>query len=171
MELPKRKPNRIKNYSYNTPNAYFITICTQNRYNYFWETVGATTGRPQDVPLSRYGRIVDAAIQEIPIHYPMVSVDHYVIMPNHVHLLLQISSDAGHSMIAPTEMVGRSMIAPTVSRIMKQMKGIVTKRAEISLWQKGFYDHVIRGDKDYLETWNYIDGNPGRWLEDDLYSE
>ncbi len=56
-ELPKRKPNRLENFDYSSNGAYFITICTKNRHNYFWNTVGATIGRPQDVPLTKYGKI------------------------------------------------------------------------------------------------------------------
>lgn len=51
------------------------------------------------------------------------------------------------------------------------MKGTVSKLAGFSVWQKGFYDHVIRNDADYLETWAYIDGNPQKWCEDDLFAQ
>ena len=51
------------------------------------------------------------------------------------------------------------------------MKGIVSKQADFPIWQKGFYDHVVRGEKDYLEIWQYIEGNPGKWAEDKLYSK
>ena len=86
--LPRRKPNRLKNYDYSRPNAYFITFCTDGRRNLLWNDVGASIARPQDVPLSSYGRIVDQTINDIPKHYPMITVDQYTVMPNHVHLLL-----------------------------------------------------------------------------------
>ena len=159
MELPKRKPIRLPTYNYRTPNAYFITICTENRNNLFWTDVGAIIDRPSNVPLSHLGTIVRQSIEDIPKHYPAVAVDHYVIMPNHIHLLLQIQTDAD----------GRSMIAPTISTVVRLMKGAVSKQAGFPLWQKSFYDHVIRSEQDYLDTWNYIDGNPSRWKEDDLY--
>ena len=97
-------------------------------------------------------------IEDIPKHYPIVCVDNYVIMPNHIHLLLQIHSDCS----------GRSVIAPTISTVIRMMKGAASKTVGFSLWQKGFYDHVIRNETDYLDIWNYIDGNPGRWEEDRL---
>ena len=159
MEKQKRKPNRLAEYDYSTPNAYFITICTRNRKNMFWTDVGAIIDRPQNVPLTRLGIFVRQSIREIPVHYPMISVDHFVIMPNHVHLLLQINTDAN----------GRSMIAPTISTVVRLMKGAVSKQAGFFAWQKGFYDHVIRGNQDYIDVWNYIDGNPGKWTEDKLY--
>ena len=82
-------------------------------------------------------------------------------MPNHVHLLLQINTDPD----------GRAMLAPTVSRVVQQLKGVVTKQIGHSIWQKLFHDHVIRNEKDYLKIWEYIDNNPARWQEDCFYEE
>jgi len=159
MDLPKRKQNRLVEYDYSTPNAYFITVCTKNRKNLFWMDVGAIIDRPNNVPLTNLGMIARQSIEDIPNCYSAVSVDHFVIMPNHIHLLLQIHTDAD----------GRSMIAPTVSTAVRLMKGTVSKQAGLSVWQKGFYDHVIGNDHDYREIWNYIDGNPSKWTEDKLY--
>ena len=93
MELPTRKQNRLKEYDYSTPNAYFITICTEKRKNLFWMDVGAIIDRPKNVPLTNLGIIAQRSIENIPKYYPAISVDHYVIMPNHIHLLLQINAD------------------------------------------------------------------------------
>ena len=161
MELPQRKPNRLPSYDYSTPGAYFITICTKGGKCTFWERVGASIARPPRPVLSQYGKIVDEAIREIPLHYPAVSVDHYVVMPNHIHLLLQINTDED----------GRPMVAPTISRVVQQMKGTVTKQIGHSVWQKLFHDYVIRGEKDCLKIWEYIDNNPARWKEDCFYEE
>ena len=158
MELPSRKPNRLSGYDYSSPNAYFITVCTDKRKNLFWQNVGAVTDRQDNVPLTTIGMAVRKHIEDIPKHYPIVCVDNYVIMPNHIHLLLQIHSDCS----------GRSVIAPTISTVIRMMKGAASKTVGFSLWQKGFYDHVIRNETDYLDIWNYIDGNPGRWEEDRL---
>lgn len=192
-ELKKRKINRLKNFDYSSCGAYFITICTFNRRNIFWsgknsdidfnggKTVGTGIARPQrkkgtanagivaettialprNIELSRCGIIVNDAIQSIPSAYPVLSLDGYVIMPNHIHLLLQVCSDEN----------GRPMVAPTISRIINQFKGIVSKKAGIGVWQKSFYDHVIRNYEDYIEHQKYICENPMRWLEDELYIE
>lgn len=159
MTFPQRKPNRLTEYDYSTPNAYFLTICTKNRKNLFWKNVGAIIDRPENIPLTNLGCLVRQCIIEIPMHYPMISVDNFVVMPNHIHLLLQIHTDAD----------GRSLIAPTISTVVRLMKGTVSKQAGFSVWQKGFYDHVIRNDKDYQSIWNYIQGNPSKWTEDQLY--
>ena len=90
MDLPKRKNIRLKSYSYNQPGAYFITICIKDRKAILSEiNVGATTGRPQGIRLTKFGEIVKKAIEDIPKHYPAITVDNYVIMPDHVHFLLQ----------------------------------------------------------------------------------
>lgn len=93
MELHQRKPNRLPYFDYSAPGAYFITICTKDRKSIFWEGVGASIARPQKPALSWCGRIVDATIRSIPAHYPAITVDHYAVMPNHIHLLLQINAD------------------------------------------------------------------------------
>ena len=61
------------------------------------------------------------------------------------------------------------MVAPTISRIVQQIKGVVTKQIGYSIWQKLFHDHVIRGENDYLKIWQYIDDNPAKWEEDCFY--
>ena len=86
-------------------------------------------------------------------------VDKWVVMPNHIHLILVLGANAD----------GRPQVAPTVSRVMKQFKGAVSKRAGIPLWQKSFHDHVIRGEADYRRIWSYIDANPRKWREDCYY--
>lgn len=160
MGLPKRKRNRLPEYDYSAPNVYFITVCTEKRRSIFWEDVGATIGRPQDVRLSRCGKIVNQAILKIPQHYPTLTIEHYVVMPNHIHLLLKICTDD----------YGRPLVAPTISTVIQQMKGVVTKQLGYGIWQKSFHDHIIRNERDYLKIWEYIDCNPMKWTEDCFYT-
>ena len=157
MEQKRRKQHRLEKYDYASEGAYFITVCTKDRENLFWQ-VGASIARPEEIRLSPIGIAARTAIQEISQYYPHISVDHYVIMPNHIHLLLQVHGD-----------LGRAMLAPTVSTVIQQMKGIVSKRVGQRIWQKSFYDEVIRNDSHYLSCWNYIEGNPSKWLEDEYY--
>ena len=149
-DIPKRKPNRLKEYDYSSPGVYFITICTQDHVNLFWENAGEIINDPEDVRLSEYGKIVDSAIRNISLHYPAITIDSYTVMPNHIHLLLQINTDEN----------GRAMLAPTISTVVQQMKGYATKQIGHSIWQKLFHDHVIRGERDYLKIWEYIKSNP-----------
>lgn len=159
MELPKRKQNRLSGYDYSTPNAYFITICTEERKNLFWREIDSYIAQPDNIPLSKIGFIAQQVFQDIPNHYPAITVDHSVIMPNHIHLLLQINTDNN----------GMRTAAPTISTIINQAKGLVAKKVGFPIWQKGFYDHIIRSEQDYLDVCTYIEGNPGKWSEDKLY--
>ena len=159
MELPKRKRNRLENYDYSSPNAYFITACTKDRKKLFWSNADAEIMHSADVPLSPLGMVVKKAIEDIPEHYPAGSIDAFVVMPNHIHLLLQIHSDDD----------GRPMVAPTIATIMQHMKGIATKHIGFPVWQKGFYDHVVRDVLDYQEIFLYIQGNPMKWQEDKMF--
>ncbi len=169
-EKPTRKQNRLNYFDYSSYGAYFLTVCTSKRINCFWveapfdvgasiarpldpQDVGASIARPldpQNIKLSKYGKIVDEAVKNISVSYPALSVDHYVIMPDHIHLLITIHADER----------GRPMVAPTVSRVVQQMKGYVTKRIGVSIWQKSFYDHVIRNKEDYEAHIKYIYENP-----------
>ncbi len=148
----------MENFDYSLPGACFVTVCTHGRENIL-SNVGAIIDRPPEIILSPYGKIVEDAINNISKTYPALSVENYVIMPNHIHLLLFIHADEN----------GRPMVAPTVSRIVQQMKGYVTKRIGRSIWQKSFHDHVIRGGDDYVEHQKYILDNPMKWQFDELY--
>lgn len=167
---PKRKGNRLTDYDYSRNGAYFITICTQGRQQILWESdtfteddnVGASIARPQRAPtLSKTGKVVEQCIWEIPAHYPHISVEKYAVMPNHIHLLLLIQR----------EQDGRPMVAPTVSTVMQQFKGIVSKQLSRSIWQKSFHDHVVRTEHGYAQIWQYIDTNPQLWHKDCFYEE
>ena len=153
MERKNRKEHRIKWYDYSSPGAYFITVCAKERKNYFWTEVGAVIGRPYDFKLSSYGLIVEQAIKNIPSIYTAITVDDYIIMPDHIHLLLTIHFDQNR----------RPMTAPTIEWVVNQMKGYVTKQIKNPIWQKSFYDHIIRDIKDYEFHIKYIRENPLKW--------
>ncbi len=157
----QRKQNRLQEYDYSQAGTYFLTICTQNRKNLF-RCVGATFGRPhENLPLSNVGRVVQQELTNLNNTYQVVHIDKFCIMPNHIHLLLTIQSVED----------GRPQVAPTVSRVMQQFKGAVTKKLGRAIWQKSFYDHVVRNEADYLACWKYIDENPLKWREDELYTK
>ena len=152
--LPKRKQIRIDNYDYSTPGAYFITVCTANREKCFWSECRGELCSPANVPLSDIGIIVNSEIQKLGSVYDAVQVDKYCIMPDHIHLIISIDTDES----------GRTQFAPTISRVIKQFKGSITKQIGKSIWQKSFYDHGIRNQQDYNEIWQYIENNPLKYL-------
>ena len=171
-EMPTRKKNRLEEYDYSAPAAYFVTICTDKRKKIFWNgeldaqkfswvSVGANCVRPRNLPLSDIGSIIMDELEQWNETYDSVSLYRYVIMPNHLHLLVVIS---------PSE-YGRPQVAPTLDRMVKQFKGAVTKRVGKPIWQKSFYDHVIRNREDYEEHMRYIYENPIHWAHDEMYSE
>lgn len=82
-------------------------------------------------------------------------VDYYVIMPNHIHLLISINNHSGRMISAPT--------------VIGQLKRYVSKECGFPIWQKGFYDHIIRDEEDYINKAEYIINNPLKWNEDELY--
>ena len=101
-EFPKRKPIRLPEFDYSQPGAYFITICTQNRRRMLSQIVG--DGLP-DVPqteLSQYGKIADAYIQQLNDYYADIEVEQYVIMPNHMHIMLIVSENGTSRTPSPT---------------------------------------------------------------------
>lgn len=156
MDLPKRKNIRLNDYNYSSNGAYFITICTKNKENLLWKNVGANCVRPlEQLPLSKIGIVVENEIHKLNTVYENIKVDKYQIMPNHIHLIIFIYEDSN----------GRTQFAPTISRIIKQFKGSITKQIEFSIWQKSFYDRIIRNEKEYQEVWNYIHNNPLKYLE------
>ena len=153
-KLPQRKTLRLPNYNYSTAGVYFVTICTQGRKCILSDiTVGADAlGGPQ-VRLTRIGQIVEKFILSTE-SIPGVHVDKYVIMPNHIHILLRIEPRAANS--RPYDL----------STVIGQMKRWASAQCRIALWQRSYHDHVVRGDADYREIWQYIDTNPARWAED-----
>ena len=132
--------------------------------------VGASIARPPTNTLTQAGKIVDAAILAIPQHYPSVQIDKYVIMPNHLHMILHIcAAESGRAMLAPTTAQAENAPSFSIPKIIQHMKGVVTKALGHPIWQKSFHDHVIRSEDDYRAIWNYIDTNPSRWTEDCFY--
>ncbi len=169
MKLPKRKTIRLKDYDYSSPGVYFVTVCTSGHKKFFWDTTKCKmpVRNDNEVVLSKIGRIVECAVKNIPKRYSNVSVDKFVIMPNHIHMLIRIhSTEDGRPMVVPTRDGG---CAPTLSCIIQQMKGFVTKQIGFPVWQSRFYDHIIRNQKDYNEKWLYIEYNPINWERDDFY--
>jgi len=156
-QLPERKRIRLNGYNYSYKGAYFITICVKDKHEMLGTIdVGAATCRPH-ITLSEYGKILDDAINNINNIYECVHVDCYVIMPNHMHMIVSILER------------GRQVAAPTISLVVGNMKRVVSKQIGFSLWQKSFHDHIIRSEDDYNRIWKYIDDNPTLWSEDCYY--
>ncbi|WP_028513945.1 transposase [Ruminococcus flavefaciens] len=168
MEKVTRKYIRLANYDYSSNGLYFITICAKNRIHYFSEIteVGeAALGLP-NIRLTDIGKIVNNNILKINEIYKYVSVEKYVIMPDHIHMILFVSD-------YDVENGGRPRAAsPTksVNLIINGLKTILTKQIGFSVWQRSFHDHIIRNEKEFLEICDYIDNNPINWVND-IYNQ
>ena len=151
MELPKRKPIRLKNYDYSQNGMYFVMICTYNRECIFGKIVGNGLDR------SEYGEIAENDLLNMQQHFPNIKIDKYVIIPNHIHAIILIDNDY------KTE---RSRPFPTLSTVIELYKSGVSRKIGFGICQKSFHDHIIRNEKEYLEIREYIDINPLKWADD-----
>ena len=157
--LPNRKSTRLKNYDYSSDGYYFVTICTHNKKNILCNIVGEGLCALPWIKLSVIGETVDKSINFINDTYKNICVDKYVIMPNHLHLIIAIKSGGhGDPPLQSYNLIGN-------------LKSFTTHKYGQILWQRSFHDHIIRGENDYLKIWKYIDTNPQKWREDCFYSE
>ena len=142
-----RKNLRLTNYNYTDGGYYFITICTKDKIHYFGEILN------EKMQFSEIGKIAFDNIKRLNDMYKTIKIDKFVIMPNHIHLILIIDKQSNIS----------------VSNIIKKYKEWITKNIGKGIWQKSFYDHIIRNEKDYLRIWEYIDENILKWSLDKYY--
>lgn len=163
-KLPKRKDPRLKGYDYSRAGAYFVTICTQHRKNILSTIVGEGSPLPQ---LSRYGEIVDKWIRMIPEKYQEFSLDNYIIMPNHIHILLSVTKEGGRGDPSPTADAAIGWLKYHATKEINRIRGTAGEK----IFQRSFFDHIIRNRDDYNEIYKYICENPKRWYIDKLYTQ
>ena len=164
-ELPKRKSTRLKYYDYSSVGTYFITICTKDRKQLLSKIiVGTEASIVPKSQLTKYGIIADKYINQMNEFYDYICVDKYVIMPNHIHLLLSITNSENGTSRTPSPT--NSIVAKFVSTF----KRFCNKEYGIDIWQRMSNDHIVRGENDYKKIWEYIDTNIIRWQMDSLYT-
>ena len=171
MELPKRKPTRLKEYDYSQNGYYFITICVKDRKRILCNIVGDGVYDIPKIKLYKCGEIVDKYIQKMDSKYDNIGIDKYVIMPNHIHLIIKILNPIKNN----NDFCGTSQAPyPTNAIIPKYIslfKRYCNREIGENIFQRSFHDHIIRGEKDYKEICYYIENNPTKWLEDKFYTE
>ena len=165
MDLPRRKPTRLKEYDYSHNGAYFITICTHKRKCILSDIVVGEglcalpekhSAYPQNI-MTPIGMEIEKTIKYINDNYTCVKIDKYVIMPNHIHLIVTLENSGGRG-------------NPPLQNIIGQLKSYTTNKFGSVLWQRSFHDHIIRDEKDYQKIWEYIDTNVIRWEKDCFYN-
>ena len=155
-ELTKRKHPRLKNFDYSENGHYFVTICVKNQEKLLGEVVGRGVHDAPSVLLSHTGKIVEKYIFSIN-NSNKVSVDAFVIMPNHIHLLLFLDNLDG---VSGTPRPTNTILSHTISGF----KRLCNKELGKNIWQTSFYDHIIRNQEDYKVHYRYIEDNPTMWF-------
>ena len=156
---PVRKRNRLENYDYNTAGMYFITICTKDKEKLFGVVMDGTEGEAPCVRLSETGIIVEQQIQSINL-VPFIHVETFVVMPNHIHMILYVEEN--------NRQQGRhsnDLIPSTIGGF----KRICAKQIGWDVFQRSYYDNIIRTQHRLDLIWNYIADNPRRWKQDRFY--
>ena len=141
MDLPKRKPTRLKDFDYSTHGAYFVTICTKDKAKLLCEIVGGGTFDAPKIILSSIGEVVEKYINSTN-NIENVTVDKYVVMPNHIHMIIFVGNADGTSRApSPTN--------ATIPHLVSTLKRFVNREVGYNIFQRSFYDHIIRDYKDY----------------------
>jgi putative transposase len=182
-----RRSIRLKGYDYSSEGAYYVTIVTQGRECLFGEIIDG------EVHLNKYGEIVQKWWNEIPIHFPTVELGAFIIMPNHVHGIIFITAERRGEVVSPRDIPNNNILdanadgtddqggetpplpKPTLGQIVayfkyqstKEMNRIETENSITKFWQRNYYEHIIRDEKDLQNKTDYINANPSLWDEDD----
>ena len=186
--LPRRRAMRLRNYDYSQPGSYFVTICVQHRKCIFGTIIDGK------MRLNEIGRIVVECWNHIPQHVPSVELDEYVVMPNHMHGIItwarsphtpENTSDRRGEVTSPsldswesTTSCRGEVTSPSLSKIVAYFKYQSTKRINqhhnifpLRIWQRNYYDHVIRDDIDLQRLRQYVQNNAMKWALDQLHPD
>lgn len=159
--LYHRKTIRLQSHDYDTPGYYFLTLCAKDKKKLLCDIVG--TDLPGDPHITRHrgGIVAEKQLRLMSDFYPDIRLEKYVVMPNHIHLLLHVISSVSHTK-------GKFS---RVSQFVGSFKRFFSKEYGENIWQNRSHDHVIRNEKDFLRIWEYIENNPARWSEDCFFTE
>lgn len=179
MIYQNRKSPRWKEYDYTSPGWYFVTICTKDRKHYFGEIIDG------DMILNEIGIICEQEILHMEQSRKYIQIHEYIVIPNHVHILLVISEypiivGVDHQSTLDNEwsilgdLSNRPYNGPSLSSIVKLLKWNITKFAQkndiLFMWQRSFHDHIIRNEQEYDKIKHYIQTNPANRSTDSLLS-
>ncbi len=169
-----RRSIRLPGFDYSSEGAYYVTIVTYHRDCLFGEIVN------KEMILNDLGKIADECWRAVPEHFPFVELGAYVIMPNHVHGIIFIRNDESYVNVRATQWVAPTMPGAhpkgpkpnSLGAIIGSYKSAVSYRIHkehntTGIWQRNFYEHIIRDEKDLQNKTDYIESNPMLWDEDD----
>ncbi len=168
-ENHRRRSIRLQGYDYSQAGAYFVTVCTQNRKCLFGAVIDG------EMLLNDCGKIAAECLDEIPKHFPHVEMDEFVVMPNHVHLVVVIvDGPVGATHASPLPQPPRGPQPRSIGSIIGSYKSAVTKRVNeirdtrgAPIWQRNYYEHIIRDENELHRVRRYIESNPACWADDE----
>ena len=159
-EFKKRKNLRIPRYNYSNIGYYFITMCTQDRKCTLSNIINNDNNNFLKLELLPYGIITEKYLKSSNAAYNNLKIYDYIIMPNHVHFICEIKIKK------EIDSLPANQIIPSVVGTLKKL---INKECEEKIWQRNYYEHIIRDEKEYLEILQYIQDNPYKWIEDKYY--
>jgi REP element-mobilizing transposase RayT len=193
--MKNRKRNRMQGFDYSKDAIYFITSCTKNRIHHFGEIMD---GKMQ---LNDFGEIAKNQLEWLEKQYPYIELHNYIVMPNHIHILMEINRVAGSGRDLTNNNddlsnndwetvnvgTGRGFVGTgrdlslrrkikSISSIMGAYKTTTSKQIHLLenyefSWQRSFHDHIVRNENSFNNIYNYITDNPSRWKEDTFNKE
>lgn len=155
-----RRSIRCQQHDYSSAGFYFITVCTPNRYRYFAEIA------PDGVRLRRAGRIVATCWDELPLHFPRLTIDTFVVMPDHIHGILVLETSTGWR--APG---GTAVLPGSLGAVVRSFKAAATRRIRLvhpahpPVWQRNYYERVLRDQHAVHCVRQYIVNNPAKLFD------
>lgn len=173
-----RRSLRLRDYDYGAAGAYFVTVCTRERISFFGELDHG------NMRLNEFGDIVAACWSDLPHHFPNIQLDCFTVMPNHIHGLIEIierfsENSVGAQHAAPVSATpvrhSRHNVHPgSLAAIVRSFKAASVRRINLSIgtpgatvWQRNYYEHVVRDESELQRVREYIVNNPARWAEDE----
>lgn len=176
-----RRSIRLAGYDYAQAGAYFITLCCQDRVCRFGNIVGAGLA-PAQMILNEYGRIAHDEWVKLSERFENIELDVFQIMPNHMHGIVVLRGDVGAGLDPalgqpqrlPQQPQGLPLqTPPTIGSIIGAYKSLVANKCRAGamgkIWQRNYYEHIIRDESSYQNISKYIVNNPSKWLEDRFY--
>jgi REP element-mobilizing transposase RayT len=191
-QINHRRSIRLQEHDYSWAGLYFVTICVQNQKYLFGNILDG------EMILNNAGQIALQTLLEIPQHFPATILHDHIIMPNHIHVILELIANnaVGANNYSPLQtpppiairannysplhdatinimMTGNQHptgTSKTIGSIIRGFKIGVTKQIGYSIWQRNYYEHIIRDANDYARIVDYIMSNPAKWLDDTFYN-
>ncbi len=164
MNVNSRHSIRLKDYDYSTSGMYFVTICTHQRECFLGEV------KEDSVQASQHGQVVEQVWNGLSNHYLNLELDAFIVMPNHIHGIIVLTDSVGAG-LSPAHIKTSSV---TLAKVVNSLKSFSTRQINVlretpaaPVWQRNYYEHIIRNEQSLNAIREYILFNPARWASDE----